>query len=45
MGSTLPVLGMPRLRGRFDRVEVNSDALRAVPVYTAEGLSVRLVKR
>ncbi|OXY90956.1 phosphatase PAP2 family protein [Streptomyces diastatochromogenes] len=44
-GSTLPVLDVPRLRGQFDRVEVNSDALRAVPVYTAEGLSVRLVKR
>ncbi|MFF7969967.1 hypothetical protein [Streptomyces sp. NPDC007905] len=44
-GSTLPVLDVPRLRGQFDRVEVNSDGLRAVPVYTAEGLSVRLVKR
>ncbi|MFE1312677.1 phosphatase PAP2 family protein [Streptomyces sp. NPDC058755] len=44
-GSTLPVLDVPRLRGQFDRVEVNSDALRAVPVYTAEGLSVRLVER
>ncbi|OIK00389.1 phosphoesterase [Streptomyces sp. MUSC 14] len=44
-GSTLPVLGVPRLRGRFARIEVNSDRLRAVPVYTAEGLSVRLVQR
>ncbi|MFE2101189.1 phosphatase PAP2 family protein [Streptomyces sp. NPDC059468] len=44
-GSTLPVLDVPRLRGQFGRVELNSDALRAVPVYTAEGLSVRLVKR
>ncbi|MFF7355913.1 MULTISPECIES: hypothetical protein [Streptomyces] len=37
--------GVPRLRGRFSRIEVNPDRLRAVPVYTAEGLSVRLVKR
>lgn len=44
-GSTLAVLDVPRLCGQFARVEVNSDALRAVPVYTAEGLSVRLVKR
>ncbi|MGW7402753.1 phosphatase PAP2 family protein [Streptomyces sp. NPDC054833] len=44
-GSTLPVVDVPLLRGQFDRVEVNSDRLRAVPVYTAEGLSVRLVKR
>lgn len=44
-GSTLPVLDAPRLRGRFARIEVNSDRLRAVPVYTAEGLSVRLVQR
>ncbi|MEU8970610.1 phosphatase PAP2 family protein [Streptomyces monashensis] len=44
-GSTLPVIDAPRLRGRFARIEVNSDRLRAVPVYTAEGLSVRLVQR
>lgn len=44
-GSTVRVLGAPVLRGQFDRVEVNSDTLRAVPVYTAEGLSVRLLKR
>ncbi|GAB2758044.1 phosphatase PAP2 family protein [Streptomyces bullii] len=44
-GDVVPVLRAPRLRGRFDRIEVNSDVLRAVPVYTAEGLSVRLVKR
>ncbi|MGW2423821.1 phosphatase PAP2 family protein [Streptomyces sp. NPDC001709] len=44
-GSTLPVVDVPRLRGRFARIEVNSGLLRAVPVYTAEGLSVRLVKR
>ncbi|MEU6507140.1 phosphatase PAP2 family protein [Streptomyces sp. NPDC046942] len=44
-GSTLPILDVPRLRGRFARIEVNSERLRAVPVYTAEGLSVRLVQR
>ncbi|MFI1069221.1 phosphatase PAP2 family protein [Streptomyces puniciscabiei] len=44
-GSTLPVVDAPRLRGRFTGIEVNSGRLRAVPVYTAEGLSVRLVKR
>ncbi|MFG2958221.1 phosphatase PAP2 family protein [Streptomyces sp. NPDC048291] len=44
-GSTLPVVDAPRLRGQFDTVELNSATLRAVPVYTAEGLSVRLVKR
>ncbi|MER5793136.1 phosphatase PAP2 family protein [Streptomyces sp. NPDC001980] len=44
-GSTLPVVDAPRLRGQFDKVELNSATLRAVPVYTADGLSVRLVKR
>ncbi|MFI6355088.1 phosphatase PAP2 family protein [Streptomyces sp. NPDC050743] len=44
-GDAVPVVDVPRLRGRFTRIEVNSDRLRAVPVYTAEGLSVRLVKR
>ncbi|KKD07896.1 phosphatase PAP2 family protein [Streptomyces sp. WM6386] len=44
-GSVVRVLGAAGLRGRFDRVELNSDTLRAVPVYTAEGLSVRLLKR
>ncbi|WP_411147830.1 phosphatase PAP2 family protein [Streptomyces sp. A30] len=44
-GSTVRVLGAPVLRGQFDRVELNSDTLRAVPVHTAEGLSVRLLKR
>ncbi|MEW2301092.1 phosphatase PAP2 family protein [Streptomyces sp. NPDC006655] len=44
-GSTLPVIDAPRLRGQFDEVRLNSSALRAVPVYTADGLSVRLVKR
>ncbi|WAZ25949.1 phosphatase PAP2 family protein [Streptomyces cinnabarinus] len=45
VGSTVPVLHAAALRGRFDRIELNSDRLRAVPVYTAEGLSVRLLKR
>lgn len=44
-GTTVPVLEASRLRGRFDRVEVNCDTLRAVPVYTTDGLSVRLLKR
>ncbi|MFF4504473.1 phosphatase PAP2 family protein [Streptomyces sp. NPDC001401] len=44
-GSTVRVLSAAGLRGQFDRVELNSDQLRAVPVYTTEGLSVRLLKR
>ncbi|WP_406171308.1 phosphatase PAP2 family protein [Streptomyces canus] len=44
-GRTVRVLGCQGLRGQFDRVELNSDTLRAVPVYTAEGLSVRLLRR
>ncbi|MFH8798437.1 phosphatase PAP2 family protein [Streptomyces sp. NPDC017936] len=44
-GSTVRVIGAPALRGRFARVELRSDTLRAVPVYTADGLSVRLLKR
>ncbi|QOV40662.1 phosphatase PAP2 family protein [Streptomyces ferrugineus] len=44
-GTTVAVIEARRLRGRFDRVELNSDTLRAVPVYTTEGLSVRLLKR
>ncbi|MFF4350122.1 phosphatase PAP2 family protein [Streptomyces sp. NPDC001530] len=44
-GSTVRVVGAPVLRGQFDRIELISDTLRAVPVYTAEGLSVRLTKR
>ncbi|MDQ0585032.1 phosphatase PAP2 family protein [Streptomyces rishiriensis] len=44
-GTTVPVIDASALRGRFDRVELNSDRLRAVPVYTADGLSVRLLKR
>ncbi|MEU6227695.1 phosphatase PAP2 family protein [Streptomyces sp. NPDC047042] len=45
VGSVVEVIGAASLRGRFDRVEVNSDTIRAVPVYSANGLSVRLVKR
>jgi autotransporter-associated beta strand protein len=44
-GSTVRVLAATVLRGQFDRVELNSDRLRAVPLYTTEGLSVRLLKR
>ncbi len=44
-GTTVPVLSAPGLRGRFDRVELDSATLRAVPVHTADGLSVRLVRR
>ncbi|MFI5798531.1 phosphatase PAP2 family protein [Streptomyces sp. NPDC051677] len=44
-GTTVPVIDACALRGQFDRVELNSDRLRAVPVYTADGLSVRLLKR
>ncbi|GAA4331122.1 autotransporter-associated beta strand repeat-containing protein [Streptomyces venetus] len=44
-GTILPVLSAPALRGRFDRVELDSATLRAVPLYTADGLSVRLVRR
>ncbi|MFJ8944736.1 phosphatase PAP2 family protein [Streptomyces sp. NPDC102395] len=45
VGSTLRVIDAPALRGRFARVELNSETLRAVPLYTADGLSVRVVKR
>jgi autotransporter-associated beta strand protein len=44
-GTTVAVIEAQRLRGQFARVELNSDTLRAVPVYTTEGLSVRLLKR
>ncbi|MGW0611497.1 phosphatase PAP2 family protein [Streptomyces sp. NPDC002788] len=44
-GTTVPVLSAASSRGRFDRVELDSDTLRAVPVHTSEGLSVRLVRR
>ncbi len=44
-GTTVPVIEARQLRGRFDRVELNSDTLRAVPLYTTDGLSVRLLER
>lgn len=44
-GATVPVISAPSLRGRFGRVTVRADGYRAVPVYTAEGLSVRLTRR
>ncbi|MEU3934752.1 phosphatase PAP2 family protein [Streptomyces sp. NPDC029044] len=44
-GTTLPVLSTAQLRGRFDRVELDSETLLAVPLHTADGLSVRLVRR
>ncbi|MFJ8630660.1 phosphatase PAP2 family protein [Streptomyces sp. NPDC093568] len=44
-GTTVRVIEGQRLCGQFTRVELNSDTLRAVPVYTTEGLSVRLLRR
>ncbi|MDX5566730.1 phosphatase PAP2 family protein [Streptomyces sp. ID05-04B] len=44
-GTTVPVIAASALRGQFDRVELDCGHLRAVPVYTAHGLSVRLLKR
>ncbi|MEV4790289.1 phosphatase PAP2 family protein [Streptomyces tuirus] len=44
-GTTVPVLAAGRLRGRFDRIELDSETLYAVPLHTADGLSVRLVRR
>ncbi|GAQ53552.1 phosphatase PAP2 family protein [Streptomyces acidiscabies] len=44
-GTVVHVLHATQLRGQFDKVKLNSAHLRAVPHYTADGLSVRLVKR
>ncbi|GHK01394.1 phosphoesterase [Streptomyces sp. Y2F8-2] len=44
-GATVPVIATGSLRGQFGRVTVASDAYRAVPVCTADGLAVRLLKR
>lgn len=44
-GTTIPVIGTRSLRGQFGQLVVDSDMFRAVPVYTAEGLAVRLLKR
>ncbi len=45
VGTTVPVLSAASLRGGFSRVALESDTLRAVPVHTSQGLSVRLVRR
>ncbi|MFJ8357069.1 phosphatase PAP2 family protein [Streptomyces sp. NPDC093984] len=45
VGATVPVIAARSLRGQFGRVTVASDAYRAVPVCTADGLAVRLLKR
>ncbi|WP_327699493.1 phosphatase PAP2 family protein [Streptomyces sp. NBC_00459] len=45
VGSVVPVIAASAFHGRFARVVLNSDKLRAVTVYTAKGLSVRLLKR
>jgi hypothetical protein len=44
-GAALPVIATRALRGQFGAITVLADGYRAVPVYTAEGLSVRLIKR
>ncbi|MDX3800760.1 phosphatase PAP2 family protein [Streptomyces sp. AK04-3B] len=45
-GTTVPVIAASALRGQFDRILLpGCGHLRAVPVYTAHGLSVRLLKR
>ncbi|MFI6490144.1 phosphatase PAP2 family protein [Streptomyces sp. NPDC050564] len=43
-GTTMSVIRTSALRGRFGRIDVRADGYRAVPVYTAEGLSVQLTK-
>ncbi|MEU9211339.1 hypothetical protein AB0D27_26245, partial [Streptomyces sp. NPDC048415] len=44
-GAALPVIATRALRGQFGAITVLADGYRAVPVYTAEGLSVRLFRR
>jgi autotransporter-associated beta strand protein len=44
-GTTVPVLRTSSLRGQFARITVEADGYRAVPVYSLDGLSVRLVRR
>ncbi|WP_265737600.1 hypothetical protein [Actinacidiphila soli] len=39
------VIHTRRLQGHVGTITVDADGYRAVPVYTATGLSVRLVKR
>ncbi|QIY75586.1 phosphatase PAP2 family protein [Streptomyces sp. RLB1-33] len=43
-GTTVPVLRTSSLRGQFARITVGADGYRAVPVYSVDGLSVRLVR-
>ncbi|MHA5047699.1 phosphatase PAP2 family protein [Streptomyces sp. SD15] len=43
-GTIIPVIRTSSLRGQFGRVTVQADGYRAVPVYSVEGLSVRLVR-
>lgn len=43
-GTTIPVLRTSSLRGQFAGITVQADGYRAVPVYSVEGLSVRLVR-
>ncbi|MFD8212915.1 phosphatase PAP2 family protein [Streptomyces sp. NPDC059697] len=43
-GTTVPVLRTSSLRGQFTRITVQADGYRAVPVYSVDGLSVRLVR-
>jgi autotransporter-associated beta strand protein len=42
VGHPLPVIRSCGLRGRFGAITVNVEGYRAVPIYTATGLSVRL---
>jgi hypothetical protein len=43
VGHLLPVLRCCGLRGRFGIITVHANGYQAVPVYTATGLSVRVV--
>lgn len=43
-GTTMQVIRSRRLKGRFGTITVRGASLRAVPVYTATGLHVRLVR-
>ena len=44
-GDTVPVIHTRRLQGGFGTITVHADGLTAVPVYTSDGLSVRLLTR
>ncbi|MFJ1602114.1 phosphatase PAP2 family protein [Streptomyces sp. NPDC088253] len=44
-GTTVPVLRTSSLRGQFAHITVQAEGYRAVPVYSVDGLSVRLVRR